>query len=101
MPDHSPEYRAYRLLQKIILGCSAMILAAVFLLFLTAADKSSHRCEDLQHLRSYVLSSTNRAIKSLPTIAYYKEHPDERIRALDSLERQRDQFSDPLDCSLF
>ena len=101
MPDTSPEYRAYRLLHKIIVGCTAIIILVVFLMFLYASDKSQGRCDDLQHLRTYVLESTNRAIKSLPTIAYYRAHPVERERALANLENQREEFSTPLNCSLF
>jgi ABC-type transport system involved in cytochrome bd biosynthesis fused ATPase/permease subunit len=101
MPDHSAEYRAYKLLQKIIMGCAAAIVVAVFVLFLYASNKSQGRCEDLQSLRSYVLHSTDRAIKSLPTIAYYKEHPRERQAALENLQNQREEFATPLNCSLF
>lgn len=101
VPDHTPEYRAYKLLQQIIIGCTACVIVVVFGMFLFASNKSSGRCEDLQHLRTYVLQSTNRAIKSLPTIAYYKAHPSEKARALDNLYQQREEFDTPLDCSLF
>ena len=97
----TPEARAYRLLQRTITFCAVLILTIVALVFLYAADKSQGRCSDLQDIRSYVLQSTNRAIKSLPTIAYYKEHPEEQARALGNLQSQRQEFSAPLDCSLF
>ena len=101
MPDHSAEYRAYKLLQQIIVVCTTVIILVVFVMFTYASNKSQGRCEDLQSLRSYVLHSTDRAIKSLPTIAYYKEHPEEQARALGNLQSQRQEFSAPLDCSLF
>ena len=101
MPNSSPEYRAYKLLQQVIIGCTALIIVAVLGMFLSASNKSAHRCNDLQNLRSYVLHSTDRAIKSLPTIAYYRQHPDERRTALENLVLQREQFATPLDCSIF
>ena len=101
MPDKTPEYRAYKLLQQIIIGSATLILACVLVMFFYASSKSQGRCEDLQSLRAYVLSSTNRAIKSLPTISYYKAHPDERAKAVLNLQRQRDEFATPLNCSLF
>lgn len=101
MPDSSPEYRAYRLLHQIIVGCTVVIILVVFGMFLFAADKSQGRCDDLQSLRSYVLRSTDRAIKSLPTIDYYRTHPAEQAKALENLQSQREEFSTPLDCSLF
>ena len=101
MPNHTPEYRAYKLLQQIILGAAIIIGALTFAMFALASDKSKHRCEDLQNLRSYVLGATDRAIDSLPTIDYYRKHPAERARALENLQQQRDEFSTPLDCSLF
>ena len=101
MPDKTPEYRAYKLLQQIIIGSATLILVCVFGMFLYASNKSRGRCEDLQSLRAYVLNSTDRAIKSLPTISYYKAHPSERARALVNLQQQRDEFATPLNCSLF
>jgi hypothetical protein len=101
MQDKSSEYRAYKLLQKIIVGCTAILVAVVFGMFLAAAGRSQDRCDDLQNLRAYVLASTNRTIRALPTISYYQEHPEERARALQNLEQQREEFATPLDCSLF
>lgn len=101
VPDKTPEYRAYKLLQQIIICCTAAIIVVVLGMFLYASDKSQGRCNDLQDLRSYVLNSTDRAIKSLPTVAYYKDHPEEMARAIRNLEEQRDEFDTPLDCSLF
>jgi hypothetical protein len=95
------EVAAYRLLQRTIAFCAAMVIAAMLAVFLFASSTSDSRCNDLQDLRAYVLGSTNRAIKSLPTISYYREHPDERANALANLTQQRDEFSTPLDCSIF
>lgn len=97
----TPEVAAYRLLQRTIVFCAAMVIAAMIFLFLFASSTSDSRCNDVQDLRSYVLGSTNRAIKTLPTISYYRDHPDERDAALNNLEQQRQEFATPLDCSLF
>lgn len=97
----TPEARAYKLLQRTITVCAFFILGIVILVFLYAGSRSQARCNDLQNIRSYVLHSTDRAIKSLPTISYYRTHPSERDQALQNLQSQREEFSTPLNCSLF
>lgn len=97
----TPEARAYRLLQRTIAFGYVMILVVIMAVFLYAGHTSQQRCEDLQGIRAYILGATDRAISSLPTIDYYKSHPQEKRRALENLQNQREEFHIPLDCSLF
>ena len=98
--NDSPETRAYRLLQRTIAVCAAGAILLMGVVFFWGASSSRNRCEDLQDVRSYVLESTNRAIDSLPTIDYYRTHPDELNKAMENLQRQKAVFEHPLDCSL-
>ena len=58
-------------------------------------------CVEVEQVRTYARDSASRALKSLPTLAYYKHHPAERAQALKDIQRQVDFFSPPLDCRDF
>lgn len=101
MSTDSPEARAYTLLQRTMVFIAGLILAAVMLVFLFGGNASRARCNELQDVRAYILGATDRALESVPTVAYYQEHPDELKQALGSLREQRAEFEDPLHCSIF
>lgn len=58
-------------------------------------------CLVVEDVRLYVRDASDRALESLPTVDYYREHPDELSTALDNLRDQRDAFSPPLDCNAY
>lgn len=76
-----------------------LILMGVGVMFL-ALRTSQTRCEQSQEIRAYILEATDRGIKTLPTISYYKTHPDELRTAMETLQHQHDAFATPLNCSL-
>lgn len=45
--------------------------------------------ESNRTLKDYILDQIARSEKSLPTVEYYKEHPDELEDALKNIKRQR------------
>lgn len=69
------------------------------------AAKSNEICETLNTanatLSDYILDQIARSEKSLPTLDYYKEHPDELSDVLNNLRKQKaDTISafKPADC---
>lgn len=69
------------------------------------AAKSQEICNTLNKsnatLLEYIVDQVDRSKKSLPTITYYKKHPDELKNALNNIEQQRQDtikaFA-PVDC---
>lgn len=57
--------------------------------------KDYHRCQSVEKIKSYNYDAINRAIKVLPTIAYYKnpDHKNELSAQLVELKRVKVQFS--------
>lgn len=62
------------------------------------ADLARQNCEAIEHLKSYAYDAAIRGIKALPTLAYYREHPDELKQAKKSLEDQA-RFFAPEPCT--
>ncbi len=50
-------------------------------------------CRAIEHLKAYAYSTAVRSLKTLPTLAYYKQHPDELKPALTQVREQRDYFA--------
>ena len=100
MPNTTPDMMGYKLLQQTIALCALFLVALGLGVLYTALERSQERCKEVQDIRAYIYGATNRSIKSLPTLSYYKAHPDELARQISSLNVQRDEFKTPLDCSL-
>jgi hypothetical protein len=100
MPNLTPDMIGYRLIQKTLVFCAALILVAVTAVFIVALNSSQSRCNEIQDIRTFVLESTERSLTATPTLDYYKTHPEELRNALENLRQQRDIFKTPLDCSL-
>ena len=58
-------------------------------------------CVKLEQVRSYARGAAERGLKTVPTLAYYRQHPREKKQALREIQRQIDYFSPPLDCKQF
>ena len=57
------------------------------------ADLAHHNCLAIEHLKSYAYHAALRAEKTLPTLAYYREHPNELQVALDQVRDQKKFFA--------
>lgn len=75
-------------------------LAVVLLLFNIASGLAvgQYNCDQINHLKAYNLESIKRAEKSLPTIAYYREHPVELQRQMRLLKDAEGHFQ-PTHCA--
>ena len=62
------------------------------------ADLVMQNCLAIEHLKSYAYATAIRSLKTLPTIAYYKQHPDELQAALGQVREQRAFFA-PKPCA--
>jgi hypothetical protein len=100
MPNTTPDMVGYRLLQRVLVACGLLIVGVQLLFLGFALDKSQARCQEVQSIRAYILTATKRAITATPTLAYYRDHPDELRAALENLREQRDEFASPLRCSI-
>lgn len=53
----------------------------------------ARNCVAIERLKSYTHDATARALKTLPTLTYYKQHPDELRIQIRELRRLRMQFA--------
>jgi hypothetical protein len=100
MPNSNLDMLGYRLLQRTITLCAGILIFCGLIVLYVALDKAQSRCEQTQEIRAYIYEASNRSLDALPTISYYRNHPDELARQQAALRVQRDTFSQPLDCSL-
>ena len=87
-------------------GC--ILLVAAILLYnqrLGLAARTLETCETVNEVKAtlvvYINQQIDRSQRSIPTIAYYQDHPVELGRALANLQEQRRQTSEafaPTDC---
>ena len=61
------------------------------------ADIVRRDCLAIEHLKSYAYSTAQRSLRTLPSLAYYKEHPGELRLVLDQV-RQEITFMAPKPC---
>ena len=59
------------------------------------ADKAA--CVRIEALKSVARSQLHRGLKTLPTLTYYKEHPDELADARAQIHQQLHEFR-PVKC---
>ena len=59
------------------------------------ADKAA--CVRIESLKSLARSQIERALVTLPTLSYYKEHPEELAVAVRQIHRQLREFA-PVTC---
>lgn len=82
----------HRLLVKTVVF-SALIAVVWWTGHSGVAVQSQRNCEAINQsnavLEHYIEQQINRAVDSLPTIEYYKQHPVELGRQLRNLEEQR------------
>ncbi len=78
----------------------ALLISIITLIMATFTRSVAIRnnCQSIQKLNSYVYVGTQRALKSLPTIAYYKEHPNELAYQVQQLKEQ-EKFFKPKACA--
>lgn len=76
--------------------CAAAVGISVTDIMLRRNDLHRH-CLAMQHLERYAYQSALRAEKTLPTLAYYKQHPDELRNAL-AQTRDQARFFTPEKC---
>ena len=98
--DSSGYMSAYKMLQRTMVLCLVILVGLGLAVLFLALHTSQTRCDQSQEIRSYIFAASERGIKTLPTISYYKEHPGELAVQMKILEDQRDTFATPLDCSL-
>lgn len=77
-----------------LLGVSLLLVGAVFYnQHLGTVAQARNTCERLNTANStlsdYILDQIDRSEKSLPTIEYYQNHPDELSQALTNIRKQR------------
>lgn len=65
------------------------ILSLVFISAYQSNNLSAKIAKSDRALSCYVNAQLDRASKTLPTLAYYKEHPDELVAARESISTQR------------
>ena len=58
----------------------------------SANEKSVKVCKRTEIRGAYILSSIDRSLKTLPTIAYYKTHPLELKAQLANIQKDRINF---------
>ena len=80
----------------LILGIFAVVLI-IFNIFSTQAI-GQYNCHTIQKQNEYIVQSTQRAEKSLPTISYYREHPSELQAQMKILKAQEKRFQ-PVPCA--
>ena len=96
MPDSLVEKRLASLQTWIVAGlafmfvsaCSFLIIAVLIVVTVGSRVQEAKRKSD-QALACYVQPQMERSRTTLPTIQYYRDHPDELEAALKSLEEQR------------
>ncbi len=104
--------RAYRKTQHWLVALALVIAGIITVGSLGAIHNANNQerkrneirqefCVELEQIRSYVRLTATRALKTVPTIAYYKEHPEELGRQIEAIRAQRDAFSPPLDCNSY
>ncbi len=78
----------------------AITLAAVSVAVWSQQTNSSRiarvamaNCRAVEHLKAYAYSTAVRSLKTLPTLAYYKQHPEELVPVLEQVRQQRDYFA--------
>lgn len=77
-----------------------IILACVLCLGGWTAHISIQSCQRVDRLERIAQQQAYRSLKTLPTLAYYKAHPDELSKARDQINGEIAAFA-PESCSLF
>lgn len=67
-------------------------LIANVALYLGLAGVARGSCRDVEEIKAYVAAAITRSVETLPTIDYYREHPDELAEQLARLRQQADDF---------
>ena len=82
----------------------AAVLGIIIALVLAVAAWTAHSsitsCQRVDKLELIAQASDRRALTTLPTLAYYREHPDELKDQIQILNDQIAAFT-PESCSLF
>lgn len=94
---HSKVGRDLRIFYVFIVLCMSLGVYAVH----AANEKSLRVCLRTELTKVYALGTLDRSLKTLPTLAYYKEHPLElRIQLRNVRETRHDFLPSPCDPGL-
>lgn len=77
----------------VIAGCLALGTLSI----IGQANQQKVACRSVNQLRSVLVSLVARGERSIPTIKYYKDHPDELARA-EAQARSEEQQLQPVAC---
>jgi hypothetical protein len=91
--------RFFALLARVEVVWFTIAVLALTLCFvvlrLSSVDKST--CSQVQAIKGQIEVSLHRSLLSIPTIAYYKNHPEELAKAVKQINGQIELFK-PQDC---
>lgn len=72
---------------------AAVSVVAVVVALVVTSSTARTECLKVEAVKAYIEDSILRGEKTLPTLAYYKEHPIELGVALSELRRERGEFA--------
>lgn len=82
---------------KFVFVIAVITFLAVLFFTFTIVHVGYANCQDIQTLNTNATLSLHRALKSLDSISYYKNHPDEKAQQIIVIKQQLKEFA-PQSC---